>query len=97
MNEVKEKSTKPNMWIVGINLLGMLFYAALCNIPGSNGIIVMWLVMIGHVAVCFLVGIISAIMPEYRKNAMPWVLSAVLILIIGLSTCYLAVGNMGQI
>lgn len=95
MNEVQPKP-KPNMWIVGINLLVMLFYAALCNIEGNNGIIVMWFIMIGHVGVCFLVGIIAAVMPEYRKNTLPWILSAIMILIIGLSTCYMAVSGIGH-
>jgi uncharacterized membrane protein YczE len=87
---------KPNMWIMGVNIIVLVLYATLCYAQGDNEIIAMWLAMLAQVVICFIIGIITALIPEYRANALPWILSSVVVLLIGLSTCYMATSNMGH-
>lgn len=90
--EIKPKS---KMWIVGANLGVMLLYAMICYAQGSSGLVAMWVIMIAHVAISFIVGIGAAIMSK-SSIVLPWILSSILILLIGLSTCFMAVSGLGH-
>ena len=77
-NEPKKKYAQ--IKIVGFNLLAVAFYGLLCNaVPNSDGLIY-YLFLI---AIHFLFCICAAI---YKRNWM-WVLSGIMVLVIGFSTC----------
>jgi hypothetical protein len=66
--------------IVGINLLVLAVYTVLCKIEASEGGIVYDLLLVGvHVFVCIIMAIV-------RKSWI-WLLSALMVLVIGFSTC----------
>jgi uncharacterized membrane protein len=78
---------KVDMAIVAYNLLGLAAYTILFRLLASaGGMIFDMLVLAGHVLVCFVMSIVN-------KSWM-WVLSGVLVLVIGFSTCVTVIGGM---
>ena len=76
----KRPDSKINMKIAGYNLAAMLVYGLLfVGVMGNDGFILFGLVFLGHAFACLIVAIVQ------RKWV--WVLSSVLIVIIGFSTC----------
>ncbi|SDD92341.1 hypothetical protein SAMN05216464_10352 [Mucilaginibacter pineti] len=79
MEEEKKPIPNKNMRIVGINLAVLAGYTIICAL-GSEQLLVLDMYLFGiHVVVCIFGAII------FRKWS--WLLSAVLILVIGFSTC----------
>ena len=80
-NQDNNKS-KSNYHIVGYNMLVLAFYTFICKLTGSDGYIFDAMLLVLHVLVC----IILAIVVRGNKGWM-WVLGAVLVLVVGISTC----------
>lgn len=82
--EEEEPLTQPTptggMEIVAYNLLALAFYTLLLKIAaGGTGFLVDGLIIVGHFIFC--------LAKANGKNKWLWVLSAFLVLIIGVSTC----------
>jgi len=76
------------MSIVAYNLLGLAAYTILFRLLADEGGIVLdALVLAGHLLVCFIMSLV--------KRSWIWVLSGVLVLVIGFSTCVMLVGGIG--
>jgi len=74
-----------NMSIVAYNLLGLAFYTIVFKMLASQGgFLFDAFVLLGHFIVCFVMAISS-------KSWM-WVLSGVLVVAIGFSTCVMVIG-----
>jgi hypothetical protein len=79
-NEEQQIPEKPQMKIVGYNLLAVLGYGIISVIPGDGiGLLFYALMIVLHFLFCLCAAI-------YNRNWM-WVLSAFLVLIVGFSTC----------
>jgi hypothetical protein len=89
-NQPTPTNSKPkvDMSIVGYNLLGLAAYTILFRLLASEGgIILDALVVAGHLLVCFVMSI--------AQKSWIWVLSGVLVLVIGFSTCVTFIGGIG--
>ena len=76
----KQTDKNVNLKIAGYNLAAMLMYGlGFVGVMGNDGLILFGLSFLGHAFVCLIVAIVQ------RKWV--WVLSSVLIVIIGFSTC----------
>ncbi|BAU53633.1 hypothetical protein [Mucilaginibacter gotjawali] len=85
--EEKQPGNKPmgNMAIVAYNLLALAFYTIVFKLLASQGgFLFDAFVLLGHFIVCFVMAISS-------KSWM-WVLSGVLVVAIGFSTCVMVIG-----
>jgi hypothetical protein len=81
-----DKSKKPSaMKIVGYNLLALVVYTIICEITAKDGGFILDMFFIG---IQVFIGIILAIV----NRSWVWLLSALMVLIIGFSTC---VGMLG--
>jgi hypothetical protein len=86
MSEIEKP--KPQMKIVGINLLVMVVYTILCRIGSKNdGFIMVALLVVLHTVGCFIACMVSAIVGRYKHLVGIWLLSALAVLLIGFSTC----------
>jgi len=86
MDEIKKPSSK--MWIVGINLLILVLYTALSRIVyQADGWGLAFLCIAAQVVICLLLSFVFLLIPEYRKRWLIWFFSAIMILLIGFSTC----------
>jgi len=65
--------------IVGYNLLVLIFYTLILKIAGDTGLFVDAIILLLHVLLCFGLAI--------GYKSWWWCLSAILVLIIGFSTC----------
>jgi hypothetical protein len=75
----------PNMNIVVYNLLGLAFYTILFKLlANQGGLFFDAFVLAGHVLVCIILAI--------AEKSWLWVLSGVLVLVIGFSTCTMLIG-----
>ncbi|MGF7039153.1 hypothetical protein [Mucilaginibacter lappiensis] len=86
---IKEQNKSyAGMKIVGINILILAIYAVLCSIDSGGGDIIFdaFLILI-HVVVCIIMAIV--------KRSWMWLLSALLVLVIGFSTC-VSFGSLGN-
>jgi len=81
----KAKPT-PGIAIVGYNLLGLVCYTVLMKLGASDSFILDAFILFFHVLVCIIMAI--------SLRSWPWLLSALLVLIVGFSTCYM-LGSMG--
>lgn len=85
-SDIKKSKVPESMKIVGFNLLVLAFYTVACKLSNDVGGIIIDAFIIGiHVIVC----IITAI----ARQSWIWLLSALVILIVGFSTC-ISFGNM---
>ncbi len=85
-NETPQQPKTPEMKIVGYNLLVMLGYGMLSVIPGNeSGLMFYALVVVIHFLFCLGAAIYT--------SKMIWLLSGLLIIIVGLSICS-ASGNL---
>ena len=86
---VKEQSKSfAGMKIVGINMLILAIYAVLCSIDaGGGGFIFDAFLILIHVLVCIIMAIV--------KRSWIWLLSGVIVLVIGFSTC-VSFGSLGN-
>ncbi|MCD8739436.1 hypothetical protein LT679_02375 [Mucilaginibacter roseus] len=80
-----EQNPEPNkrpiyMGITGINLMVMIGYTLMCGLAGEEGLLVQIFLVIIHAIVCVIVA------PFARK--WEWVLAGLLVLIIGVSSCF---------
>jgi len=76
----KQTDNKVNLKIAGYNLAAMLMYGLLfVGAMGNDGFILFGLAFLAHAFVCLILAIVQ------RKWV--WVLSSLLIVIIGFSTC----------
>jgi hypothetical protein len=87
MNE----NQKINYNIVGINIIIVLVYCVICRLidskQGWGGIMIL---MFFHILTCFITGFITAFLPKYKKQCGVWFLSALMVLVLGFSTCVAA-------
>lgn len=86
---IKEQNKSfAGMKIVGINMLILAIYTVLCSIDSSGGgfIFDAFLILI-HVLVCIIMAI--------AKRSWIWLLSGVIVLVIGFSTC-VSFGSLGN-
>jgi hypothetical protein len=68
--------------IVAYNILALVFYTIICKLTANQGGFIFDAFFIFlHVLVCFALAI--------GKKSLMWALSAVLVLLIGFSTCYM--------
>ena len=87
--EEKQQETNnklpPNMNIIAYNLLGLAFYTILFKmLANQGGIFLDAFVLAGHVLVCVIMAI--------ANKSWYWLLSGILILVIGFSTCIMFIG-----
>ncbi|MBE9586307.1 hypothetical protein IM792_17780 [Mucilaginibacter sp. JRF] len=68
------------MGITGINILILVGYTLLCGVLGEDGLLLQLLFVLVHAGACVIIA------PFARK--WEWVLAGLLVLIIGLSSCY---------
>ena len=80
----QDNKSKTNYNIVGYNMLILGFYTLICKLIGSDGSGYLFdaVLLVIHVLVC----IIWAVAVRGNRGWM-WVLSAVLVLVVGISTC----------
>jgi len=82
---------KLNYKIVGFNLLAVVIYSLICRVADSADGWGALMVLIGvHVFVCLIWSFVSLFIREYKRQSGLWLLSALLVLIIGFSTCVTA-------
>jgi hypothetical protein len=79
--------SKPNYWILGINLLVTVSYNLVSRLLDPKGGWGDMVCIILHVIGCIIVGIVCAFLPQYKKQVGMWFLSSLLVLILGFSTC----------
>lgn len=81
------KSQNVNMKIVGYNILALIIYTVLCRLMGKEGgLILDAFIIVGHVFVSIIAAIIN--------KSWAWLLSGLLVLVIGFSTC-VGLGSIG--
>lgn len=87
-NAAGQKKSFTGMKIVGINILILAIYSVLCTLDSSSGGFVFdaFLILI-HVATCIILAIV--------KRSWMWLLSALIVLVIGFSTC-VSFGSLGN-
>ena len=87
----KESEAKPstNMQLVGINLGVLAGYTVICVAAGGGGLMLDAFIIAGHVIIC--IGMAAAA----RRWA--WLLSGLIVLVIGFSTCAGAINLHGGI
>jgi hypothetical protein len=77
--------------IVGINLAIFVAYLVVSMVPNGiknpSGAVVLFPI---HVIACFIISLVCIFTPQYRSYAGQWFLSCFLVLLIGFSTCFLA-------
>lgn len=84
MSNEEEKKTESKWKVVGFNILGLLVYTLLCRLV--DGGIVIDCALVGlHVFVAL---ILALVLKKWE-----WFFGAVLVLIIGFSTCVTFLGN----
>lgn len=71
----------PGIAIVGYNLLGLVLYTLMLKLAGSGGFFLDAFILFFHVLVCIIMAA--------SLRSWPWLLSALLVLIVGFSTCYM--------
>ncbi|BAU53632.1 hypothetical protein [Mucilaginibacter gotjawali] len=77
----KRKQSSRNLAIVGFNILGLAFYTVIYKLSANEAnLVIDAFLIVFHVLFCLGMALVS-------KRAGMWVLSAVLVLIIGFSTC----------
>ncbi len=76
------ESTNNHFNIVGYNMLALVIYTLFTRIGDGAGYLFDALFLVIHVFVCVIVAITSKGMKTWM-----WVLSAVMVLVIGISTC----------
>ncbi len=80
---------KANYWTIGGNLLLMVLYTVLYRINGSGEMVLIFVagILMLHITICLVVsGILFLI--SYKDQAKYWLLSSLLLLLVGFSTCY---------
>jgi hypothetical protein len=81
------KGQNPGMKIVGYNILALIIYTLLCRLGGNEvGLIFDAFIIVVHVFVCIIAAIAS--------RSWAWLLSGLLVLVIGFSTC-VGLGSIG--
>ncbi|MEZ2339166.1 hypothetical protein AB6735_26205 [Mucilaginibacter sp. RCC_168] len=81
------ESQNVNMKIVGYNILALIIYTLLCRLGGNEvGLIFDAFIIVVHVFVCIIAAIIN--------KSWAWLLSGILVLVIGFSTC-VGLGSIG--
>jgi hypothetical protein len=80
----QEKKPDSGMALVGYNIIALVFYTLLCKLIGGSGFILDAFFIFIHVLFC--------IAMAFDKKSWFWFLGAVLVLVIGFSTCVM-VGN----
>ncbi|MCC8407354.1 hypothetical protein LJ707_00310 [Mucilaginibacter sp. UR6-1] len=68
------------MGITGVNIIILVGYTIICGMLGEEGLIFQMVIVFIHAAVCVIIA------PFARK--WEWVLAGILVLIIGMSSCY---------
>ncbi len=81
--------TKPpaGMYIVGYNLLGLAAYTALFGFASGGGFILDAVVLFVHVVICIILAL--------ANRSWIWLLSGLLVLAIGFSTCVMMASHGG--
>lgn len=83
----KPKGQNVGMKIVGYNILALIIYTVLCRLMGKEGgLILDAFIIVGHVFVSIIAAIIN--------KSWAWLLSGLLVLVIGFSTC-VGLGSIG--
>ena len=72
--------------ILAINMVILAFYTFLAYAPNGGGALSDAFFVAGHVAICFIVGIIATVASK-KDTAKGFYLSAGLVLLIGFGTC----------
>jgi hypothetical protein len=87
----EEKSNR-NMIVVAINIAVLIVYTLYLRLTNSDGesILVVALLIAFHFLLCAVIGIICAVIVPARKYMNGFLLSALAVVLIGFSTCYLA-------
>ena len=86
MEEQNDKKNQ-NYKIVGVNLLAVVVYSLLCRVAGgSDGWTVLMLIIPAHVLFCLILGF-DRLLRRIKIQSAMWFLSALMVLIIGFSTC----------
>lgn len=84
----QQNKSAAGMKIVGFNILVLVIYTALCSIDASGGgFIFDAFLILAHVVVCIIMAL--------AKRSWIWLLSALLVLVIGFSTCVSFSGGLG--
>ena len=78
--EEKEEKSISGIAIVGYNLLSLLVYTVIFRLIGGAGFILFGLIFLCHFVMCLLLTFSD-------KKHLYWLLSAVIVLIVGISTC----------
>jgi hypothetical protein len=79
---------KPDYWIPGINLIVLVIYMVLSKVfDAKDGWGIVTIFIIVQVLVCLIASIVCAVLSNYKQLSSRWLLSFLLVLIIGFSTC----------
>jgi len=79
---------KLNYKIVGFNLLAVVIYSLICRVADSKDGWGALMILIGlHVFICLIWSFVCIFIQQYKRQSGLWLLSALLVLIIGFSTC----------
>jgi len=86
-----EKSNR-NMIVVAINIALLVIYTLYIRLtsPDGESILAVALLIAFHFLLCAVIGIICAAIVPAKKYMNAFLLSALLVVLIGFSTCYLA-------
>jgi uncharacterized membrane protein HdeD (DUF308 family) len=88
---VEEKSNR-NMIVVAINIAILVVYTLLIRLTNTDGesILAVAFLIAFHFLLCGIIGIVCAAIVPARKYMNGFLLSALAVVLIGFSTCYLA-------
>ena len=79
---------RSNYLVVVGNLIAMVVYTILLRLDDKNeGIIAVAFLLALHIVICIVVAIVLFIY-TYKRQANYWLLSSLLLLLVGFSTCY---------
>jgi hypothetical protein len=81
-----------NMVVVAINIAILVLYTLYIRLtsPGGESVLIVALLIAFHFLLCAVIGIICAAIVPAKKYTNSFLLSALAVLLIGFSTCYLA-------
>ncbi len=95
MTEITPNKGRAKMWIVVINIIVMIIYTLLIRFlnndayPRNNLSIGLFIatILAAHIFTCIIVAVILFFC-SYKDQAKYWLLSSLLLLLVGFSTCY---------
>jgi hypothetical protein len=89
---MEEEKSNRNMIVVAINLAILILYTLYVRLTNANdeSIIVVAFLIALHFLLCGIIGIICAAIVPARKYMNGFLLSALAVVLIGFSTCYMA-------